>query len=58
MKTKLPLGTKTAIARAFEIAIAALEGKEINPIPPARPKMLRRLRRAQETLFRERIIWR
>lgn len=55
---KLPNGTKTAIARAFEIAIDALEGKEINPIPPARPKMIRRLRRAHAILLKERIIWR
>lgn len=43
--------------RAFDIAIAALEGREIDPIPAARPKMARKLRAAQKALLAAKLIW-
>lgn len=57
MIPKLPLGTKRAIAQAFDIAIAALQGKEINPVPAARPHAVARLRKAQKKLLEEGYIW-
>jgi hypothetical protein len=54
---KLPVGTKRAIARALDIAIDALEGREINPVPQARPTMARRLKRARRLLLEAKVIW-
>ncbi len=54
---RLPHGTKTMVARAFEIALAALEGREINPMPSRRPYFAAKLRRARTILLREGYIW-
>lgn len=54
---RLPHGTKRMVERAFDIAIAALEGREINPMPSRRPYMASKLRKARAILLREGYIW-
>lgn len=56
--TILPKGSKVAIARAFDVAIDALEGREICPIPSARPRLALKLKRMRRILFDAHVIWR
>lgn len=53
----LPHGSRRAIAQALDVAIDALEGREFNPIPSARPRLARKLRAARAALLARKIIW-
>lgn len=53
-----PHGSKRAVLRALDVAIDALEGRDFNPMPHARPAMARKLRKAREALLRAGLIWR
>ena len=54
---ELPRGAKRAIRDAFEIALQALDGRELVQIPAARPRTAARLRAAYAALLRDRVIW-
>lgn len=56
--TAWPHGSKRAVMRALDVAIDALEGRDFNPMPSARPRLARKLRKAREELLRAGLIWR
>lgn len=56
-KNQLPKGTKRQIVHAFNTAIAALEARELYPIPQRRPHAVAKLRKAFALLLKEKVVW-